>query len=129
MALYLKVRDNRWQFSFGSKYMVIGDVLADPATPYVAGGTVILLARDPEVKSQRGPWFATFVGQNGMTATYIPSDYPPPAGRAPSTVLNNVNLGKLQIFQAGVELVAADLSTVLTNAGQLQGMFIFQGME
>lgn len=129
MALYIKVRDNRWQFSFGSKYMVIADVLADASTPYTAGGTPLLISsRDPEVKAARAPWFSVFVGQGGLTASYIPSDYPPPAGKSPSTVLGNANSGKLQIFLNGVEITSADLSATLLP-GTLQGMMIFQGME
>ena len=129
MALYLKVRDNRWQFSFGSKYMVIADVVADPSTTAVAGGTPFLVSSmDPQVKSSRAPWFAAFNGQNGITAAYVPSDFGAVPNQTPSTVLANANTGKLQVFQDGVEFTG-DLSTILTPQGALQGMFIFQGME
>lgn len=129
MALYLKVRDNRWQFSFGSKYMVIADVVADPGTMYVTGGTPILISsRDPQVKSTRAPWFMAFSSVSGLSAGYIPSDLATlPAGQNPSTTLANANSGSLIIFEEGVE-VAGDLSTILT-VGALQAMCIFQGME
>lgn len=113
MALFLKVRDNRWQFSFGSKYMVIADVLTDVATTYVAGGTPISLAVDPQVKASRAPWFAAFNSTAGYTAAYIPD------------ATGGSNSGTIKIFLGGVEVTG---SITLTQ-GQLQGMFIFQGME
>lgn len=130
MALFLRVRDNRWQFSFGSKYMVIADVAADPGTTAVAGGTPISISnRDPQVKASRAPWFSVFSSAVGLQAFYIPSDYGKvPPGQFPSTTEDNANDGKLVITQDGTE-VTGDLSTLLTNAGSLSGLFIFQGME
>ena len=126
MSLYLKVRDNRWQFSFGSKYMVIADATADSGTSGVAGGTPFLISsKDPQVKASRAPWFATFTSATGLQAYYIPSDYPT---QTPSTTLANANLGKLVILQGGAPFTG-DLSTILSAPGALQGMLIFQGME
>lgn len=130
MALFLHVRDNRWQFSFGSKYMVIADVMADPGTTAVAGGTPISISnRDPQVKASRSPWFVVFASTGGLTASYIPSDFPAPTGQAPSTTLANANDGKLIIYNAAGAPLTGDLSTQLANAGTLQAMLIFQGME
>ena len=126
--MHLSVRDNRWQFSFGSKYMVIADVLSDPGDVYVAGGIPInLSSQDPQVKSTRAPWFMTFQSNLGYTANYVPSDMASAAPNPPSTVLANANSGYLQIFDAGVELAAGDpLNFVI---GNLQAMCVFQGME
>lgn len=123
--VYLKVRDNRWQFSFGSKYMVIADVLTDVPTPYVAGGVPVLVSFDPQVKASRAPWFAAFNSNMGLTASYVPSDAATALPNPPSTVLANSNSGFLKIFQGGVEITGA----MTLAPGQLQGMFIFQGME
>lgn len=129
MALFLKVRDNRWQFSFGSKYMVIADVAADPGTTAVSGGTPLSISnRDPQVKASRAPWFVCFSSAVGLTASYVPSDFPVPPPGMPSTVLANANDGKLIIYQAGAP-VTGDLSVLLANAGSLSAMLIFQGME
>lgn len=125
MALSLKVRDNRWQFSFGSKYMVIADVVTDVATPYVAGGVAISLSIDPQVKASRAPWFSTYSSNLGYTAAYVPSDAATALPNPPSTTLANSNQGKLMIFLGGVE-VTGSLTLV---PGNLQGLFIFQGME
>lgn len=130
MALYLKVRDNRWQFSFGSKYMVIADVAADTGTTAVAGGTPFSISnRDPQVKASRAPWFVTFSSTIGLSASYIPSDYPVTPPEMPSTTLGNANDGKLIIYSAGGTALTGDLSTQLTNAGSLSALLIFQGME
>lgn len=121
----LKVRDNRWQYSFGSKYQVIADVVTDVATPYTAGGVAISLSIDPQVKASRAPWFSVFNSNLGYTATYIPSDAATALPNPPSTVLANSNQGKLMIFQGGVEITG----NVTLVPGNLQGLFIFQGME
>ena len=127
MALFLKVRDNRWQFSFGSKYMVIADAVADAGTTAVVGGTPFLISsRDPQVKASRAPWFAVFTSATGLQAYYIPSDFP---ASPPSTTISNANLGKLVVLDATGAPVTGDLSLVLTSPGALQGMLIFQGME
>ena len=129
MALFLRVRDNRWQFSFGSKYMVIADVAADPGTTAVTGGTPVSISnRDPQVKASRAPWFSVFSGAAGLSAYYIPSDYPVTPPAMPTTTSNNANDGKLVILQDGTP-VTGDLSTVLASSGSLQGLLIFQGME
>lgn len=126
--MQLSVRDNRWQFSFGSKYMVIADVVGAAGDVYITGGVPISLALDPQVKASRAPWFAVFTSDLGWSATYIPSDLASASPNPPSTVLSNVNNGFLMIFEAGVEMAAG---TSLANLvpGNLQGMFIFQGME
>ena len=123
--VFLRVRDNRWQFAVGDKYLVIADVVTDVATPYPAGGVQIQLSADPQVKASRSPWFATFSSNQGWTATYIPSDAATALPNPPSTVLANSNIGRLMIFEAGAEF-AGSLTLV---PGMLQGMLIFQGME
>lgn len=125
--MQLSVRDNRWQFSFGSKYMVIADVVGNTGDTYVTGGIPInLSAGVPEVKSQRAPWFASFSSDLGWTACYIPSDLASASPNPPSTTLNNANQGFLMIFEAGVELTAGTSLAGLVP-GNLQGLFIFQG--
>lgn len=116
--VYAKVRDNRWQFSFGSKYMVLADIVTDVATAYVAGGVPVSLSVDPEVKASRAPWFSVFSSTDGYDVAYIPS--------ALGTTLNNSNLGKLKIFAAGGAEFTGNLTLV---PGQLQAMMVFQGME
>ena len=123
--VFLRVRDNRWQFSFGSKYMVIADVVTDVATTYVAGGVPVQLSIDPQVKASRAPWFSVFSSNNGMTASYVPSDAATALPNPPSTVLANSNSGFLKIFSGTTEF-SGSLTLV---PGNLQGMFIFQGME
>lgn len=125
--MQLKVRDNRWQFSFGSKYMVIADVVSNTGDTYTTGGVPISLALDPEVKSSRAPWFASFTSDLGWTACYIPSDLASASPNPPSTTLSNVNQGFLMIFEAGVEM-AAGTSLAGLVPGNLQGLFIFQGL-
>lgn len=129
MPLQLKVRDNRWQFSFGSKYMVIADVISQTGDVYTVGGAPISLAIDPQVKSSRAPWFSSFTSNAGYTAAYVPSDAALALPNPPSTVLANSNSGFLMIFDGGAELGAGDSLAALANPGALQGMFIFQGME
>ena len=123
--VFLRVRDNRWQFSFGSKYMVIADVVTDVATPDTAGGVAIRLSVDPQVKASRAPWFSVFNSNLGLTAVYIPSDAAAALPNPPSTTLANSNSGFLKIFSDGTEF-SGSLTLV---PGNLQGLFIFQGME
>lgn len=128
MPLSLKVRDNRWQFSFGSKYLVIADVVSQTGDVYVTGGSPISLSVDPEVKASRSPWFAAFTSNLGYQAVYIPSDQVSASPNPPSTTLANSNSGFLKIFEGGVELTAGTSLAGLVP-GNLQGLFIFQGME